>query len=164
MRQIQKMQIGMALAALMLCFSPVSAWFTQSKAATVRISSVDSSLRATLHTDFSQDGSMVWYTSSLGQAERPLVSVSRRDGPKFVDLLRGLSNADRVGSVVRAFPYRLNVYQTSGQLHRTFRMSADGTLKDLETGLTFTPQEPFRQFAVAHVVHLHTKLFAFGRR
>jgi len=164
MRQLQKMQMGMALCALLLCFSPAATWLTESKAATVRIAPVVPTLTSHLHTDVRGDGSMIWFQSVFGQSERPIASVSRVDRQIFQSLINSVASARPVQPSVRSFPYLCIVYRTSGQVDRTFRMAKDGVLKDVETGQWFVPGASFRQFVIQHVVKpRHETRFDFRR-
>jgi len=144
MRQLQKLQMGMALVALVLCLFPATLLVGPTRASTVR--NVNGKQHVNHDASLSSvvgDSSVIWYRSTFGHAEERIASMSRGDGRAYGTLLGAVSHARKVHVQSANFPYLCVFYKPNGQVDQEFRMSSHGLLKDIHTGEIYQPDETF---------------------
>ncbi|MCF8565283.1 hypothetical protein LLE49_11205 [Alicyclobacillus tolerans] len=145
MRHLQKMQIGMAVSALMLCMTslvPVK----QQVSRTTAEASLDSVqvLSAACHVDAFKDDriQVLKYSSS---AKLPIVSVAR-DSSKYHSIAESINQAIAVPEKPELLKLNLLFLRRGNVPDFKLAVTASGLLRDERTGKTFSADSRFMTF------------------
>jgi len=148
MRQSERMQIGLAVAALMLCFTsliPVHQPKITHAAATVVESVPAQSLADVCHIDATDDRMMQLFLP-LDLTRPPIAVVRQNDDSRFNLLVQAINEAVITPARTPEPAFTLVLYERNGQPDYRLIVTTAGLLYDPQTRLSFQVSDAFREF------------------
>lgn len=146
MRQTERKQLGLAVAALMLCFTSLVPLTGKKGAdATVAESRPTQTLSEVCHVDATDDRVMQVFDFA-SQNQPPLMVVRRNDDPQFMDWVNDINTALLADSKANPPGLALVLYERNGQPDCRLTVTTDGNLYDPKTKLRFQTNSQFHQF------------------
>lgn len=146
MRQMERKQLGLAVAALMLCFTSLVPLTERKNAkATAAPTKPNQTLSEVCHIDPTDDRAL--QIARFNDADKPpLVVVRRNDDPQFAALAQAIHDAVATDGHPQTPALMLVLYERNGQPDYRLIVTKDGYLFDPASKQVFQTNAVFRQF------------------
>ena len=146
LRQTERMQMGLVLAAVMLCFTAMVPTSKHKHVqAEVVASEATGRLAAVCHISASSDRTVQFFVAST-DAGPPVTVLRRGEDPRFFTITAAIDDAVRVQGVPKAQKLDMILYARDGHPDYRLNVTEDGRLFDPNTKLLFQPNDAFEAF------------------